>query len=188
MRALLLTLVAVVLAGGCARAEAPTTVSPDRLRDVVLQAEDVPGFRRSDGGPPRVSPDPGRPVGTRDAWRVGFRSRTTVIEGVFLIEAEAEAFPDYTAAHRAFRRLIGKVDAHDLLTGLPTTRVPAPPIGVEARAWTAHLEPMTVASVVWRSGNVLSWIALHGPDRNEAMQTVIELAKRQDARIEAARV
>jgi hypothetical protein len=146
MRALLLTLVAVVLAGGCARAEAPTTVSPDRLRDVVLQAEDVRGFRRSD------------------------------------------AFPDYTAAHRAFRRLIGKVDAHDLLTGLPTTRVPAPPIGVEARAWTAHLEPMTVASVVWRSGNVLSWIALHGPDRNEAMQTVIELAKRQDARIEAARV
>jgi hypothetical protein len=183
----LLTLGAVLVAAGCASADAPTTIPPDRLPDVVLQADDVPGFRRSDARRPRISPDPGRPVTRRDAWRVGFRSRETVIEGVFLIEAEVEALADDTAADRAFRRLIRKVDAHDLLTGLPTTRVAAPTVGAEARAWAADFDPMTVASVAWRSGNVVAWIALQGPDRDEAVRTAIELAKKQDARIEAAR-
>jgi hypothetical protein len=182
----LFVLSVVLLASGCARTDAPTNVPPDRLPDVVLQAEDVPGFTRSDAGPPRVSPDPGRPMATRDAWRVGFRSEKAVIEGVFMIETEAESLADETAAQRAFHRLIGKVDAHDLLTGLPTRRVAAPTIGAETRAWTADFEPMTVASVAWRRGNVVSWIALQGPDRNEAVRTAIELAKKQDARIEAA--
>ena len=185
MRAFLV-LCAVVLAGGCAGGDRPTTVAPDRLSEVVLQAEDVAGFTRSDAGPPRVSPDPGRPAATRHAWRVGFRSRETVIEGVFLVEAEAEALPDDTAAPRAFRRLIGKVEAHDLLTGLPTARVDAPPVGAEARTWTAELEPMTVASVAWRRANVVSWLAVQGPDRDGAVRTAIELARKQDARIEAA--
>ena len=117
---------------------------------------------------------------------MGFRSRKTVIEGVFLVEAEAEALPDDTAARRAFRRLIGKVEAHDLLTGLPTARVDAPPVGAEARTWTEELEPMTVASVAWRRANVVSWLAVQGPDRDGAVRTAIELARKQDARIEAA--
>ncbi len=183
----LLVISAVFLASGCGRADAPATVPPDRLSDVVLQAEDVPGLRRSDAGPPRVSPDPGRPTATRAAWRVGFRSTKAVIEGVFIVEAEAEALADDAAAQRALDRLIGKADARDLLTGLPTTRPAVATIGAESRAWTADLEPMTVASVAWRRGNVVSWIAVQAPNRDEAVRTVIELAKKQDARIDAAR-
>ena len=186
MRSLVALAAFLALAACSGEAHQAASVSPEQRSALVLQPEDVTHMRRSGAGPPRRSGE--NPVGDGGrAWHVGFRSLEREITGVFIVEAEAEVFDDALKARRAFGRLLLTGDEREpFLTGLPATRFGVPGIGDIARGWTADFDPLTVAAIAWRSGNVVAWVALQGPDPKEAAYTALSLARKQQKRIEQA--
>lgn len=183
MRRLLIVFALFACLVGCSGDD--DTISTDRLRELVLQPEDVPrGFERFDEG--RLSPTdvPAGPRGDPARFRRtgGWKARYRAVGGgtgaILLIESRIDSFPDSEGAERdldAYREQLGGDDADvgdDAIVA--TTRQEAEPRAI------------SFTTVAWRQGTVTAAVLVQGYEDALRAESVLELARKQEARIERA--
>jgi hypothetical protein len=160
-------------------------ISTDRLRGLVLQPEDVPdGFERFDEGmlsatdvPAGPRRDPAR-FGRTGGWKARYRAAGGGTDGMLLIESRIDAFPDSEGAEQdleAYREQLGGEYAD---------------VGDEALVTTTRqeAEPRAISftTVAWRQGTATAAVLVQGYEDTLGRESVLELARKQEARIERA--
>lgn len=168
----------------------PATVGPK----LVLAEEDVSRpfikfdegeQRRTDMAPPRDDPDRfHREGGWKSRFQRGGGVRT---EGPIVIESRADLFADAGGANEDFDLYKEALD--ELAFGAAGNQVePAPDLGEESHAVTFRqgVPPSAVRyyAVAWRQGNVTAYVTANGFDRRMTLSHVLDLARKQEARIE----
>lgn len=155
----------------------------DRLRDLVLRPEDVPGgFARFDDGrltatdmPTGARRDSAR-FGRIGGWKARYRGDA---EGILLIESRVDSFPDSDGASR-------ELDAHRS----ELDSAGAAELGDEAFMTTTRqeAEPRAISftTVAWRQDSVTASVLVQGFEDALRTDSVLELAHRQEQRIARA--
>jgi hypothetical protein len=183
-RLALLALLAVL--AGCMGDDA---VPPDRLGRLVLQPDDLPeGFERFDEGelagpdmPPGPRRDPAR-FGREGGWKARYRAPAGDTGGILLVESRVDAFAGSGGAER-------DLDAYrEQLAASGAEEDAGADVGDEALATTATqaAEPRAIrfTTVAWRQGTVTASVLVQGFEDAAGVDAVLELARKQAARIE----
>lgn len=192
VRRLLVTVVlALGLGVGCMGGESPA-IEQSELKAIVLQPEDLGrAFLRFDEGrqatadrPAGARNDPTR-FGREEGWKARYRrSGSPSTRGALVVESRADLFGDADGARdelEAHRRELGE--------GLRATG-DAPELGDDAFVATgtqgAGRFAVRFYLVVWRDENAAASILANGFEGRFTAEDALGLARKQQARIEAA--
>lgn len=198
MRLPVLILAALLLAGcsGDDGGGGGSTVSASKGEDLVLSSADVGKpftqfdqgeQQRTDMAPPRD--DPSR-FHRQGGWKARFgRNGTVTTKGPLVIESRADLFESTGDANEDFD--LYKETLDELAFGAAGQTVEAAPtLGEEAHAVTFRqgLKPTAVRNyaVAWRQGNVTGYVLANGFDGRLTLADVVELARKQEKRIQRA--
>lgn len=169
-------------AAGCALGGGDSpSVDRDSLETTVLHREDVPGsFASFDEGPLQMAD---RPRGA-DGWKARYRrAGSASTRGPLVIESRVDRFDDSGAAEESLRTI-----GRELRTG-GWTSVDPPAIGDDAHAFRQREEavtPVEYVMVVWRHANAIASVTASGFAGKVTLDEVVELARAQQRRLEAA--
>lgn len=197
MRRTVLILAALLLAG-CSGDDGGggPQVSVSKGPDLVLSSADVGKpftqfdegeQRRTDMAPPRD--DPSR-FHRQGGWKARFqRGGTVKTKGPLVIESRADLFESTGDANKDFDLYKEALD--ELAFGAAGQTVePAPKLGEEAHAaaFRQGLKPTAVRhyAIAWRQGNVTGYVIVNGFDGRLTLADAVELARKQEKRIERA--
>lgn len=197
MRLLVLILAALLLTG-CSGDDdgGGSTVSASKGEDLVLSPADVGQpftqfdkgeQQRTDLAPPRD--DPSR-FHRQGGWKARFgRNGTVTTKGPLVIESRADLFESTGDANKDFDLYKEALD--ELAFGAAGQTVePAPKLGEEAHAvaFRQGLPPTAVRhyAIAWRQGNVTGYVIVNGFDGRLTLADAVELARKQEKRIERA--
>lgn len=164
----LTVLLTPVLAVGCGLGGDEATVEPGRARQLVLQRADLPGFQ--------VSSNIGRP----DYWSARYRRAGATPLG---IESKAEVVDSSDAAEERLSEIHAALDER----GVGWQPIGEPGLGDESFAFTRVLDTARSYEVVWRDANVTGHLSVSGPQGELAFADVLELAGKQERRIDGAK-
>lgn len=196
MRSTVLILAALLLVGCSGDDGGGSNVSASKGQDLVLSDGDVGRpftkfddgeQRRTDMAPPRD--DPSR-FHRQGGWKARFqRGGTVKTKGPLVIESRADLFESTGDANQDFDLYKEALDG--LASGAAGRTVePAPKLGEEAYAVTFRqgLPPTAVRhyAIAWRQGNVTGYVLVNGFDGRLALADAVELARKQEKRIERA--
>ena len=170
------------------------TIELDELPRTVLQPEDLPPvFSRFDEGRQVLADNPGGNrndrdrFGRRDGWKARYhRSGTPQTAGPLVVESRVDLFESSSGAKDDLQA------ARDDLTEdeLEWQPIDEPGLGDESFAATVVQpglgEGVRHYHVYWRSDNVTAFINVNGFEGRLALEEVLELARKQDARISEA--
>ena len=161
-------------------------IPTDRLRELVLQPEDVAdGLERFEEGrltatdlPSGARRDPAR-FGRAGGWKARYRAAGGGdADGMLVIESRVDLFADSEGASRDLDALRSEVRGADA------------ELGDEALVTTTsqEAEPRAISftTVAWRRGTVTASVLVQGYADALESDAVLELARKQDARIERA--
>ena len=184
---LVLALVAVVVAAGfagCALGDESVpsaSVETDALEAIVLQQEDLPEpFVSFDAGPLQAADRPRGGTGWKARYR---RSGSPSTRGPLVIESRVDRFENSDAAEDSLGRI-----ARELRAG-EWSDVASPRIGDESHAFRQREEavtPVQYVMVVWRHANVVASVTASGFADKVTQDDVVELARAQQRRTQAA--
>ena len=197
MRRTVLILAALLLAG-CSGDDGGggPQVSVSKGPDLVLSSADVGRpftqfdegeQRRTDMAPPRD--DPSR-FHRQGGWKARFqRGGTVKTKGPLVIESRADLFETTGDANKDFDLYKEALD--ELAFGAAGQTVePAPKLGEEAHAvsFRQGLKPTAVRhyAIAWRQGNVTGYVLVNGFDGRLTLEDGVNLARKQEKRIERA--
>lgn len=193
--ALAATLLALAGCAGIGEDDAGTIAEAD-LPNLVLQPDDLTGsWLQFDEGPQAtadapagVRGDPSR-FGRVEGWKARYRrSGTAATQGPLVVESRADLFDGEDGAEDDFRALEDDLEAGRLLGS--GERVDAPTLGDETVAATLRQGEGGAALryfvVAWRQDAVTASVLVNGFDRGTKLSDVLELARKQQRRIEAA--
>lgn len=141
--------------------------------------------RRTDMAPPRDNPDRFHRQG---GWKSRFQRPGTVeTQGPLVIESRADLFESAGGANDDFELYEEWLD--ELAEGARGSQVEtAPVVGEESHAITfrqgAPPSAVRYYSIAWRQGNVTAYVAINGFDRRLTVSHMVDLARKQEARIE----
>jgi hypothetical protein len=164
------------------------------LEKLVLQPEDLPrSFVRFDEGrqiaadlPTGARADPAR-FGRRDGWKARYRRAGTLqTTGPLVIESKADLFDSSHGAEDDFDAARADTDESE-----PEWQpIGEPGLGDESFAATllegTETSGVRFYQVVWREDNATASLNANGFARGLALEDVLELARAQERRIEAA--
>jgi hypothetical protein len=180
---------AAVLAG-CMGGDS-ASIEADELESLVLQQADMPGFVRFDEGrqgiadqPPGARNDPTR-FGREDGWKARYRKPGGAdTPGPLVVESRVDAFgdsdgaADELAAHReALAEGLRLTDGRPELGDGSFVAT-----GTQGRGRFA----VRFYLVGWRDENATASVFANGFEGKLALEQVVELARKQQARIEDA--
>ena len=191
-------ILAALLLAGCSGDDdgGGSMVSASKGQDLVLADADVGRSftkfddgeqRRTDMSPPRD--DPSR-FHRQGGWKARFQRGGTVrTTGPLVIESRADLFESTGDANKDFDLYEEALDA--LAFGAAGQTVePAPKLGEEAHAvsFRQGLKPTAVRhyAIAWRQGNVTGYVIVNGFDGRLTLADAVELARKQEKRIERA--
>ena len=192
-------IVAALLLAGCSGDDGGgggSTVSASQGEDLVLSDSDVGRpftqfdqgeQRRTDMAPPRD--DPSR-FHRQGGWKARFqRGGTVKTKGPLVIESRADLFESADDAGKDFDLYKEALD--ELAFGAAGQTVePAPKLGEEAHAVTFRqgVPPTAIRhyAVAWRQGSVTGYVIVNGFDGRLTLADAVELARKQEKRIERA--
>ena len=143
--------------------------------------------RRTDMAPPRD--DPSR-FHRQGGWKARFqRGGTVTTKGPLVIESRADLFESTGDAGKDFDLYEEALD--ELALGAAGQTVePAPKLGEEAHAVTfrQRLPPAAIRhyAVAWRQGSVTGYVIVNGFDGRLTLADAVNLARKQERRIERA--
>jgi hypothetical protein len=196
VRRTVLILAGLLLAGCSGHDGGGPTVSASKGQDLVLSSTDVGKpftqfdegeQRRTDMAPPRD--DPSR-FHRHGGWKARFqRGGTVKTQGPLVIESRADLFESTGDAGKDFDLYKQALD--ELAFGAAGETVePAPKLGEEAHAVTFRqgLPPTAVRhyAIGWRQGSVTGYVTVNGFDGRLTLADAVELARKQEKRIERA--
>jgi hypothetical protein len=196
VRRTVLILAGLLLAGCSGHDGGGPTVSASKGQDLVLSSTDVGKpftqfdegeQRRTDMAPPRD--DPSR-FHRQGGWKARFqRGGTVETRGPLVIESRADLFESTGDAGKDFDLYKQALD--ELAFGAAGETVePAPKLGEEAHAVTFRqgLPPTAVRhyAIGWRQGSVTGYVTVNGFDGRLTLADAVELARKQEKRIERA--
>jgi len=173
-------IVAALLLAGCSGDDdgGGPQVSASNGEDLVLSSADVgKAFTQFDKG-------------EQGGWKARFgRNGTVKTKGPLVIESRADLFESTGDAGKDFDLYKEALD--ELAFGAAGQTVePAPQLGEEAHAVTFSqgLKPTAVRNyaVAWRQGNVTAYVLANGFDGRLTLADVVELARKQEKRIQRA--
>lgn len=180
--------VAIAVVGCMSHEEA--AVERKELPQLVLQPRDLPaGWIQFDGGrqlradaPQGERSEPTR-FGRVEGWKARYRRPgSPSTEGPLVVESRADLFDDSGGAESDFEAAVRELAAG----GRP---LDAPDLGEEAHARTSGDERkggVRFFTVVWRDANVLATLSVNGFHGRVEAEDVVELARKQQARIQRA--
>lgn len=186
-----LALLAVLLVTGCMSDGSPGIREGD-LEKLVLQPSDLPAaFQRFDEGhqvqadfPAGTRADPAR-FGRVEGWKARYRRPgTSATRGPLVVESRVDLFESDDGAGE-------ELDAHRAEQGASgMRRLPEPDLGEEAFAGTlvqgGAATGVRFYLVAWRDRDVTASVFVNGFDGKLTLDEALELARRQQRRIEAA--
>jgi hypothetical protein len=191
-------ILAALLLAGCSADDGGggPKVAASKGQDLVLSSTDVGKpftqfdegeQRRTDMAPPRD--DPSR-FHRQGGWKARFqRGGTVETRGPLVIESRADLFESTGDAGKDFDLYKQALD--ELAFGAAGETVePAPKLGEEAHAVTFRqgLPPTAVRhyAIGWRQGSVTGYVTVNGFDGRLTLADAVELARKQEKRIERA--
>jgi hypothetical protein len=192
-------ILAALLLAGCSGDDGGgggPTVSASKGEDLVLSDSDVGRpftqfdqgeQRRTDMAPPRD--DPSR-FHRQGGWKARFqRGGTIKTKGPLVVESRADLFESTGDAGKDFDLYKEALD--ELAFGAAGQTVePAPKLGDGAHAVTFRqgLPPTAVRhyAVAWRQGNVTGYVLINGFDGRLTLSDAVDLARKQEKRIQRA--
>ncbi len=190
MRAVIAIILAAIMVGGCAGDSGG--ISESALSTVVLQPADLPKpFQQFDEGRLGVAETTGSlrtdPVrfSRLDGWKARYRRPGTMATpGPLVIESRADLFEADEGAAQDF-------DAYrkELEQAVQATRgrlLASPELGSEAVAMTFREDRVRFFRIAWRHANVTALLFVNGFDQRLELPDVLELARKQQRRLEAA--
>ena len=170
------------------------TIDLDELPRTVLQPEDLPPvFRRFDEGRQVLADNPGGSrsdrdrFGRRDGWKARYhRSGTPQTAGPLVVESRVDLFESSSGAEDDLQAARDDL-SEDELEWQP---IDEPGLGDESFAATVVQpglgEGVRHYQVYWRADNVTAFVNVNGFEGRLALEEVLELARKQDARISQA--
>jgi hypothetical protein len=190
LSALLAGAVALAAAGCMSDDDDEAAIERRQLPQLVLQPRDLPDmWTQFDAGrqlradaPPGERNDPSR-FGRVEGWKARYRrpgSATTA--GPLVIESRADLFEDSGGAE-------SDLEAAKQALGASGRPFDAPELGDESYAVTAGDETagsVRFFTIVWRHANVLATLNVNGFHGRVQPADVVELARKQQARIARA--
>lgn len=162
----------------------------------MLQAADLPDeftlFDEGRIGRADVAPGPREDrsrFGRQSGWKARFRRAGTArTEGPLVIESRVDVFESSDGAEQDFDAY--EVEVADLLREASgAERVTDPDLGDEALAVATLQQAVTTVrfyNVIWRENNVTASVIVEGFEGNISLQDALELARKQQKRIESA--
>jgi hypothetical protein len=169
-------------------------LEPGDLSGLVLQPADLPPvFRRFDEGRQVMADSPGgsradpERFGRRDGWKARYhRQGTPRTAGPIVVESRADLFDssggaedDLEAARRDLEE--GEVEWQPIdEPGLGDESFAATVVEGGAGSGVRHYH------VYWRDANVMAFLNVNGFEQRLALEEVLELARKQERRIETA--
>lgn len=192
-----LTLLAGVLTlAGCSGGD--ERIEADSARRLVLQAEDVPReFERFDFGrtaqadlPAGARADPGR-FGREGGWKARYRrGGTAETAGPLVIVSLVDVFDSRGGAEEELAAVGAELDEPAEPVVTPVTRLADPTLGDGAVAWSAVVPAQprnsVFLTVAWRHENVAASVSVNGFEGRLRLEDALRLARKQQARLEAA--
>jgi hypothetical protein len=185
-------LVLVLGLAGCSFGSGDSApIEVDELPRIVLQPEDLPpAFRRFDEGRQVLADNPGGSrsdrdrFGRRDGWKARYtRPGTQQTAGPLVVESRVDLFESSSGAEDDLQA------ARDDLTE-DEQPIDEPGLGDESFGATVVQpglgEGVRHYHVYWRSENVTAFINVNGFEGRLALEEVLELARKQHARISEA--
>jgi hypothetical protein len=179
-----LALGACLLAAGCGHGGG-NRIERARLPGLVLQPRDLPaGLVRFDEGSlaiadahPGPRANPAR-FGREGGWKARYRGRRLVVE------SRVDLFGSGEGAGRDLRAYREELETGVPGSGATLTMLEAPELGGGAVAARLVQGPAAIVTVAWREANATASVAAQG--MNVSLGEVVELAGKQEARLEAA--
>lgn len=187
-----IALLVVLVATGCMSDSSPGT-SREELADLVLKQGDLPPvFQPFDEGrqvradlPTGARADPAR-FGRVEGWKARYRRLgTPQTSGPLVVESRVDLFESSEGAD-------DELEAHklDQEQAEGTRLLDAPELGDEAFAATVTQSGASSRVrfylVAWREGDVAASLFVNGFDGKVTLAQVVELARKQQRRIEAS--
>jgi hypothetical protein len=188
--ALLLALLA--LAAGCMGGGDSSAIGTSELKGLVLQPGDLPpAFMRFDEGRQARIDQPGGTLadverfGRRDGWKARYRRPgSAATSGPLVVESKVDVFESAEGARNELEARRSR-----LLEGLRLEKA-APKLGDESYAATGTQGSGRFAVrfylIGWRQENATASVFANGFEGKLALGQVVALARRQQARLEAA--
>lgn len=167
-------------------------IDPSQLKGLVLQPGDLPPvFERFDEGPQARIDQPGGTLarvgrfGRQGGWKARYRRPgTSATSGPLVIESKADVFEEPDGARDELRRM-----RSNLIEGLRLVRA-EPGLGDDSFVATGTQGSGRFAVrfylVGWRWRNATASVLANGFEGNLTRADVVELARKQQARLDAA--
>jgi hypothetical protein len=176
--------VAGVLAAGssgCSVGGDPASIDAGALESIVLQQEDVgEPFVSFDAGPLQIVDRPRGGTGWKARYR---RAGSAKTRGPLVVESRVDRFDDAGAAEDGLAAAVQELRTRGW------SDVDSPRIGDEAHSLQQRGEAVTPVQyfmVVWRHANVVASVTASGFVGKLTLEEVLELARAQQGRTEAA--
>jgi hypothetical protein len=194
---LLAALAAAVVLAGCSQLgdESAQAIPAAALPTLVLQPADVGDrFVRFDEGPLAIADSPGGErsdparFGREGGWKARYRRQGSETRGPLVVESRADLFAgsgaeEDFAMHRGALELQARSPSDLELVELSELGDEAVALAPPEDADAGSFVSITVA---WRDSNVSASVTANGLGGRLALADVIELARAQEARIDAA--
>jgi hypothetical protein len=189
MRRALALLVAALAAGGCMGGD-EASFEANQLERMVLQPRDLPspaGWVRFDHGrqvradqPAGERADPAR-FGRIEGWKARYRreAATPATRGPLVVETRADVFEDDGGAE-------DELEAHRAELSGEWRTLDAPELGDETFATTLTQGNVRFYVVAWRVENATVSVNANGFDGKLTLSQTVELARKQQRRLERA--
>lgn len=194
MRLLALLIMAVLLSGCNVGGDGGDhSVEPDEFGKLVLQPGDLAqAFLRFDEGRQGIADAPQGPradamrFGRQAGWKARYRrSGTTTTKGPLVIVSLADVFGSTEGAKDDLKAMRQELEDGEL----PWRNVDVPDIGDESLAATVEqggVPRVAYFRVAWRRDNVTASLEVNGFRGKVVLAEAVELARKQDKRIDQA--
>lgn len=183
-------LLLVAFLAGCSVGEEDATIVRGELDDLVLQPGDLPRmFVRFDAGR-QISAD--APGGSRadpsrfdrvDGWKARYhRTGNAQRSGPVVIDSRADVFESRDGAEDELEAALADLTDSESRW----SPIAEPGIGDESFAATSVGDGVRYYLVFWREDNATATLNVNGFDRRLALAEVLELARKQERRLDRA--
>jgi hypothetical protein len=169
VRRLCVLLLLLLPAAACGPGEERRTAAGISAERLVLQAEDLPGYRAD------------LPEGGQTKWSAGYRRSAGGAEGPSTIESTAEILSSSESTREQLSEVRGALEERP-----GWQPIGEPGLGEESFASTSVHDAVRSYELVWRDGNVIASLSVRGSEAELAFADVLALAEKQERRISDA--